>query len=58
MEVLKVATPAMKPYVIPLTLMVLVGLYLAQTRGAAGIGKWFGPISHVPGVDRQLINMQ
>lgn len=43
-EGLEVATPAMKPYVIPLTLMVLVGLYLAQSRGTAGIGKWFGPI--------------
>jgi KUP system potassium uptake protein len=44
MEGLEVATPAMKPYVIPLTLMVLVGLYMAQSRGTAGIGKWFGPI--------------
>jgi KUP system potassium uptake protein len=43
-EGLEVATPAMKPYVIPLTLMVLVGLYLAQSRGTAGIGKWFGPV--------------
>jgi KUP system potassium uptake protein len=43
-EGLEVATPAMKPYVIPLTLTVLIGLYLAQKRGTAGIGKWFGPI--------------
>lgn len=43
-EGLEVATPAMKPYVIPLTLAVLSGLYLAQSRGTAGIGKWFGPI--------------
>ncbi|MFL6716313.1 MAG: potassium transporter Kup [Burkholderiaceae bacterium] len=43
-EGLEVATPAMKPYVIPLTLTVLVGLYLAQSRGTAGIAKWFGPI--------------
>ena len=43
-EGLEVATPALKPYVIPLTLTVLVALYMAQSRGTAGIGKWFGPI--------------
>ncbi|MEC4717588.1 potassium transporter Kup [Noviherbaspirillum sp. CPCC 100848] len=44
MEGLEVATPALKPYVIPLTLAVLVGLYMLQSRGTAGIGRWFGPI--------------
>lgn len=44
MEGLEVATPALKPYIIPLTLTVLVGLYMVQHRGTAGIGKWFGPI--------------
>lgn len=43
-EGLQVATPAFKPYVIPLTLTVLVLLYLLQARGTAGIGRWFGPI--------------
>ncbi|SAL66634.1 potassium transporter Kup [Caballeronia humi] len=43
-EGLEVATPALKPYVIPITLAVLVVLYLVQRRGTAGIGKWFGPI--------------
>ena len=43
-EGLEVATPALKPYVIPLTLVVLVALYMVQKRGTAGIGKWFGPI--------------
>lgn len=43
-EGLEVAAPALKPYVIPLTLIVLVGLYTVQYRGTAGIGKWFGPI--------------
>jgi KUP system potassium uptake protein len=43
-EGLEVATPALKPYVVPLTLIVLVVLYMAQHRGTAGIGKWFGPI--------------
>jgi KUP system potassium uptake protein len=43
-EGLEVATPAFKSYVIPLTLVVLTGLYLVQRRGTGGIGKWFGPI--------------
>lgn len=43
-EGLEVATPALKPYVIPLTLVVLVALYAVQSRGTGGIGKWFGPI--------------
>jgi KUP system potassium uptake protein len=43
-EGIQVATPAFKSYVIPLTLVVLAGLYLVQHRGTGGIGKWFGPI--------------
>ena len=43
-EGLEVATPALKPYVVPLTLCVLLALYTLQHRGTAGIGKWFGPI--------------
>lgn len=43
-EGIEVATPAFKPYVIPLTLTVLAGLYWVQHRGTGGIGKWFGPI--------------
>ncbi|WP_334186426.1 potassium transporter Kup [Noviherbaspirillum sp.] len=44
MEGLEVATPAFQPYVVPLTLTVLVALYMLQHRGTAGIGRWFGPI--------------
>jgi KUP system potassium uptake protein len=43
-EGLEVATPAFRPYVVPLTVAVLVALYMVQYRGTAGIGKWFGPI--------------
>jgi len=43
-EGLEVATPAFKPYVIPLTIAVLVALYTVQYKGTAGIGKFFGPI--------------
>lgn len=43
-EGLEVATPVLKPYVVPLTVIVLVALYMVQHNGTAGIGKWFGPI--------------
>ena len=43
-EGLEVATPAFKPYVVPLTVGVLIGLYAVQYKGTAGIGQWFGPL--------------
>ena len=43
-EGLEVATPALKQYVVPLTIVVLVALYSVQSRGTAGIGRWFAPI--------------
>ena len=43
-EGLQVATPAMKPYVVPIAVLVLVGLYALQWHGTAGIGRWFGPV--------------
>ena len=43
-EGLEVAAPGMKKYVVPITIVVLVGLYSVQRRGTAGIGRWFGPI--------------
>jgi KUP system potassium uptake protein len=43
-EGLEVATPALQPYVVPLTIVILIGLYAAQRHGTAGIGRWFGPI--------------
>jgi KUP system potassium uptake protein len=43
-EGLEVATPAMKPYVVPLTLVVLIALYAVQSKGTGGIGRFFGPV--------------
>ena len=43
-EGLKVATPLFKPYVIPISLVLLVGLFLVQRRGTAAIGGLFGPV--------------
>jgi KUP system potassium uptake protein len=43
-EGLEVATPAFKPYVLPLTVIVLVGLFAVQSRGSGRMGVAFGPI--------------
>jgi KUP system potassium uptake protein len=43
-EGLEVATPAFKPYVIPITCGVLLGLFAIQRRGTGGVGKLFGPV--------------
>jgi len=43
-EGLAVATTALRPGIIPLTCVILVGLFLVQRRGTAGIGRIFGPI--------------
>jgi KUP system potassium uptake protein len=46
-EGLEVVSPAFTKAVIPLTLVILFGLFLVQKRGTAGIGKFFGPITLV-----------
>ena len=43
-EGLEVATPAFKPYVLPITLAVLVGLFVIQRHGTASVGRLFGPV--------------
>jgi KUP system potassium uptake protein len=44
MEGLEVASPRLAPYVLELTVAVLVALFLLQKRGTAGIGALFGPV--------------
>jgi len=46
-EGLQVATPLLRPYVVPLTVGVLIGLFLMQRRGSARIGMLFGPVMSV-----------
>jgi KUP system potassium uptake protein len=43
-EGLKVATPLFEPYVLPITAAILLGLFLFQYKGTAGIGAIFGPV--------------
>ena len=44
-EGLEVATPLFEPYIIPITIAILVALFAVQSRGTAGIGKVFGPVT-------------
>jgi KUP system potassium uptake protein len=43
-EGLEIATPALASWVIPVTLVILIGLFLVQSRGTARIGAVFGPV--------------
>jgi KUP system potassium uptake protein len=43
-EGLEVATPLFTPYVVPITVILLVVLFLLQRRGTAGVGVVFGPV--------------
>lgn len=42
-EGLEVATTSVHPFIVPITVLILVGLFLVQKRGTAGIGAVFGP---------------
>ncbi len=44
-EGLEIVTPVFAPYVIPLTVVILIALFLCQHRGTSGIGAIFGPIT-------------
>ena len=46
-EGLEVISPKFKEAVIPITLVVLFGLFVVQKHGTSGIGKFFGPITLV-----------
>lgn len=43
-EGLKIVTPFFRPYVLPITIAILIGLFMIQKRGTAQIGGLFGPI--------------
>jgi KUP system potassium uptake protein len=46
-EGLKLATPALEPYVIPITVVILIALFAVQSRGTARVASFFGPITVV-----------
>src|SRR6266508_5056040 len=43
-EGLKLATPAFEPYVVPITIVILIALFAVQSRGTGKVGSFFGPI--------------
>jgi KUP system potassium uptake protein len=43
-EGLEVITPAFKPYVLPICIAVLIGLFAMQRFGTATVGRMFGPV--------------
>jgi KUP system potassium uptake protein len=46
-EGLKIITPAFDPYIVPLTVIILVALFAVQSRGTAKVAAFFGPITLV-----------
>ncbi len=44
-EGLSVATPLLSPFVVPITISILIALFLFQSYGTAKVGKVFGPVT-------------
>ena len=43
-EGLKLVTPTLSPYVVPISVVILLLLFAVQSRGTAAVSKFFGPI--------------
>ena len=43
-EGLQVLAPSLQPYVVPITVVIVTGLFLVQRLGTAVVGRYFGPI--------------
>jgi KUP system potassium uptake protein len=46
-EGLKLVAPAFDPFILPLSLIIIIGLFMVQSRGTARVAAWFGPIMSV-----------
>ena len=46
-EGISVATPALEHWVVPATLVILVGVFAVQSYGTGKIGRFFGPITMI-----------
>ena len=46
-EGLKLVTPVLEPYVLPITVMILFALFWVQSRGTERVSAWFGPVTLV-----------
>lgn len=47
LEGLEIGAPGFKPYILPLAVLILAALFLAQAQGTARIGRAFGPVMSV-----------
>ena len=43
-EGLEIAAPGLETYVIPVSLLILTGLFFIQRHGTGNVGTWFGPV--------------
>ena len=43
-EGLEVSAPSLEPYVLEITALILIGLFLLQRRGTGSVGRIFGPV--------------
>jgi len=43
-EGINIITPALEPYVIPIAVMILIGLFMIQSHGSGHVGRLFGPV--------------
>ena len=46
-EGLKIVTPAFEQFVLPITILIIVALFLVQMKGTASVATFFGPITLV-----------
>jgi len=46
-EGLKLVTPVLEPYVVPISIGILVSLFIVQSRGTGLLARWFGPITAI-----------
>ncbi|NJD11509.1 MAG: potassium transporter Kup, partial [Gemmatimonadetes bacterium] len=46
-EGLQVATPVVQPFIVPITIAILIGLFAFQSRGTAGVARIFSPVTLV-----------
>jgi KUP system potassium uptake protein len=44
-EGLKLMTNVLEPYVLPVTIGIILGLFLIQSHGTAAVARWFGPLT-------------
>jgi KUP system potassium uptake protein len=43
-EGLEIAAPALEQYVLPISILVIVGLFAVQSHGTSAVGRLFGPV--------------